>query len=154
VAEHAFHEAAADEVVHQRRAGAGGEDVDVAACIAPSAKAADRRDLGLRRALAKKRDEGGRGVVRIGQQVAAGVALALLERLENQRFLFRAHPAQRPDAAVGRRALEIVERPHVELAMELGAAGVGDFANARRQILADARDFAQARRVERRDLCG
>ena len=131
--------------------------------------------------LAEERDERGRGVVRVGQQMAAGVALALLERLEDQRFLLRAHAPQRADPAVGGRALEVVERADAELAVErrdglgpdtlqvqqvedrrrklgeelavvLGVAGLGDLADPRGQILADAGNLAQARRVERREL--
>ena len=95
-------------------------------------------------------------------------------------FLFRAHAAQRTDASVGRRVLEIGERADAELAvqrrhrlrpdalqveqvqdgrrklgqqlaMEGGAARVGDFADSRGQILADARNLPQSGFVERRE---
>ena len=42
-----------------------------------------------RRPLAQIRDERRGGVVRVGQQMPAGVPLALVERLEDQRFLLR-----------------------------------------------------------------
>ena len=133
------------------------------------------------RALAEVADERGRRVVGVRQQMAAGVALAFLERLEDQRFLLRAHAAQRADAAVGRRAFEIVERADAELAVQRGdglradalqvqqvedgrrklgeqlamkgrIAGLGDLADSRGQVLADAGNLAQPGVVERREL--
>ena len=50
--------------------------------------------------------------------MAAGVALALLERLEDQRLFLGAHAAEAANPAVGGRALEIVERADVELAVQ------------------------------------
>ena len=114
----------------------------------------------------------------VGQQVTAGVALPLLERFEDQRFLLGAHAAQRANPAVERGAFEIVERADVELAVQrgdrlgpdalqmqqvedrrrklgdelamiVGAAGLGDLADSRGEIFADAGDLAQPRRVER-----
>ena len=109
VAEHALDQTVLDEVVHQRRRRAGGEQVEVAAGVAAAPQAADRLDRGIRRALAQVGHERGGGIVRVGQQVAAGEALPLVERLQDQRFLLRAHAAKRANPAVERRALEIVE---------------------------------------------
>ena len=116
--EDAFDERVADEVVHQRRLRAGGEQVEIAAGVASAPEAADRRDGRLRRALAEIRDERLGGVVRVGEEMAARVALAFLERLEDERLLLRAHAAQRADASIGRRVLEIGERPDAELAVQ------------------------------------
>src|SRR5229473_2772031 len=111
----------------------------------------------------------------------AGEAPALFERLEDQRFLLGAHAAQGADAAIARGLFEVLERPNAELAVEgrdgLGAdalevqqiqdgwrkfsneltvicarARVGDFANTRREVLADARDFPQSGDVEEGEL--
>ena len=83
-----------------------GEDVDVAAGVAAAAQAADRRRSSASgaRSLQVARRAPAAVVVRVGQQVAAGVALPFLERLEDQRFLLRAHALERADAAVGRGA--------------------------------------------------
>ena len=75
-------------------------------------------DLRLRRVLAQRGDQRGGGVVRLGHQPPAGDALALLERLEDQRFLLRAHALERADAAVARGLLEVVERPDAEPVIE------------------------------------
>ena len=60
--------------------------------------------VGVRRTLAEVGDERRGGVVRVGQQMPAGEALAFVERLEDERFLLRAHAAQRADPAVERAA--------------------------------------------------
>ncbi len=179
--EDAFHSRVADEIVHQRLIRAGGQQVEIAAGVAAAPQAADRRDRRLRRTLAQIADERGRGIVRIRQEMPPGVALALLERLQDERLLFPAHAAQRADASIGRRALEVVERPDPELAVQRGhglgadalqveqiqngrrklgeelamkgrAAGFGDLADSGGQILPDARNLAQPRFVERREL--
>ena len=48
---------------------------------AAAAQAADRLDIGGGRALAQVRDQRRRGVMRLGQQVAAGMPLPFLEGL-------------------------------------------------------------------------
>jgi hypothetical protein len=140
-------------------------------------------DGGIGGAVVQECDDRRGRVVGIAQQMASRVALALLEGLQNERFLFRPHAAQGANASVGRRALEIVEGPDVELAIQrrdglgsdslevkeiengrrkLGdeltmvrrAAGVGDFADARGEVLADARNVTQFGRLERRQLMG
>ena len=163
--EHALHQRVADEIVHQRLIGAGGEEVEIAAGFAAAPQAADRRDRRLRRTLAQIVDERGRGVVRIRQEVAPGVALALLERLQDERLLFRAHAAQRADASVGRRALEIVERADAELAVQRGhglgsdALQVEQIEDGRRKLGERARDgrphrpLPRSRGFARRDPC-
>ena len=119
--------------------------------------------------------------MRVGQQVPAGEPLPFLERLQDERFLLRAHAAERANPAVERGALEIVERADAELAIQRrdglrpdalqvqqvedgrrklgdelamvgGVAGLADLADARGEVLADARDLAQPGLVERREL--
>ena len=136
---------------------------------------------GVRRMLAEPADERGRDVVRIGQQMAAGVALPIVERLQDQRLLLGAHPAQGADLAVRGRLLEVFDRADAELAIEhrdglrtdalqveqvedrrrklgdqlaveLGVAGLDDLADPRGQILADAGNLAKPGHVERRQL--
>ena len=51
-------------------------------------------------------------------EAPAGEPAALLERLEDQRLLLRAHAFQRAEAALAGGALEIVERPDPELLVE------------------------------------
>ena len=100
-----FDETVPDEVVHQRSIRTRREDVEISAGVASAPQAADRRDVGGRRALAQKGDQRRRRVVRIGQQMSSGVAAPLVERLEDQCFLFCTHPAERAKAAVGGSAL-------------------------------------------------
>ena len=54
----------------------------------------------------------------LGHQAPARGALALFERLEDEGLLLRAHPLERADASLARRALEVVERADPELAVE------------------------------------
>src|SRR4051812_7041415 len=103
--------------------------------------------------------------------------LSFLERFEDQPLFLCAHPAQRPDAAVERRALEIVQRADAELAiqrrdglradslqveqiehgrrklgdelaMKRGIAGLGNLSNARGEILPDPWNLAKPGLVE------
>ena len=98
---------------------AGGEDVEVAARFAAAAKAAHRRDVGVRaRSSRSSATSAADDVVGLGHEAPAGEALALLERLEDERLLLGAHALQRADAALARRALEIVERPDLQAAVE------------------------------------
>ena len=180
VAEHALDQAVLDEVVHQRRPAPEASDVEIAAGVAAAPQAADRLDGGVGRALAQVGDERRGGVVRVGQQMPAGEALALVERLEDERFLLRAHARAARGSGRRRGALEIVERADAELAIErrdglrpdalqvqqvedrrrkLGdaarggnarVAGLGDLADARGEVLADAGNLAQPGLVERR----
>ena len=57
--------------------------------------------IGARGTLAQVRLQIGRRIVRVGQQMAAGEPLALVERLQDQRLFLRAHALERADAAVG-----------------------------------------------------
>ena len=114
----ALHELVAGERVHQRRRGAGGEDVEVAAGLAAAAQAADRRDVGVGRVLAERGDERGGRLVRFGHQPAAGRARPLLERLQDEGLLLRAHALEAAQPSLARRALEVVERADAELAVE------------------------------------
>ena len=110
----------------------------------------------------------------------SGEALALFERLQDERFLLCAHAAQRgsgrrlprvgiverPDAGLaiqGRHRLgaDALQAQEVEngrrklgdqLAMVVGVAGLADLADAAGEILADAGNFAQAGFVERRQV--
>ena len=180
-AEHALDQAVADERVHERR----GRRRTARMSRSPQVSQPRRRlptggDVGVRRPLAQVARRAPRRLfVRVGQQVAAGVTLPFLERLEDQRFLLRAHAAERANPAVGRRRFEILERADAELAVErrdglrpdalqveqvedrrrklgdelamvLGVAGLGDLADAGGEVLADAGNLAQPGVVERR----
>ena len=129
------------------------------------------------------RDERFGGVVRVREEMAAAVALALLERLEDQSFLPGPHATQRANASIGRRVFEIGEGPDAQLAVQRrdglwpdavqveqvedgrgklgqqlamngGAARGGDLADSRGQILPDARNLPQRRFVERGEMMG
>ena len=63
-------------------------------------------------------DQRGCDAVGVGQQMPAGVLLPISERLENERFLLRAHALQRPNLALAARGLEIVERANAKLLVE------------------------------------
>src|SRR5216684_520453 len=111
------------------------------------------------------------------------VTFALLERFEDERLLFQTHAVQGANPAVPRGALEIGERPDVELSVERPdglrtdalelqevehgrrelrgelamvrrVAGVGDLMNSRREIFADARNLTKPRLVQGRELMG
>src|SRR4030095_8535249 len=100
--------------------------------------------------------------------------LPLLERFENEPLFLRPHSTNRPDASVLRGRLEIVDGANAQLAIEhsdrlradalqvqkiengrrklgderamvRGVAGLGDLADARREILADARNLTEPR---------
>ena len=176
-AEHALDQRVVDEVVHQRRRCAGGEEMSRSPHVSqPRRQAADRRRWRHRaRARAGSATSAAAASCASEQQMAARVALAFLERFEDERFLFRPHAAQRADASVGRRALEIVEGADAELAIQrrdrlgsdaleveeienrrrkLGERARGDtaaspvsrdLADARGEVLADARNLAQSR---------
>ncbi len=130
--------------------------------------------------LAQRGDERRRGIVRFSQKTTAGDALAFFERLEDHRLLLRPHALQRADAAVLRRALEVLERADRERVIEQGdrlradalqvqqvedgrrkllqqllvvwrAAAFDQLVDARREVLADARDAAALLRRHRRD---
>ena len=97
---------------------ADGEDVDVAAGLAAAPQAADRNELDVRRALAQVADELGGDGGRVGQQVAAGVLLPLLDRLQDQRFLLRAHSFELAQASVARGGGELLDRADVQRGVE------------------------------------
>ncbi len=115
------------------------------------------------------------------QEMAAGVALSIGQRLQDEGLLLGAHPAQCADLAVPGGLLEVLDRAdaelaiehrdglgtdtlqveHVEnrrrklghqLAVELGVAGLDDFTDPRGQILPDAGNLSKTRHVERRHL--
>ena len=67
--------------------GAAREDVEVAAGLGAAPHAADRGDLGAGRVLLQVRDERVGHLGRARQQVTAGVALPLFDRLEDQLLL-------------------------------------------------------------------
>ena len=50
--------------------------------------------------------------------MTASVTFVFVEGFENERFLFRAHAAKRAESVILGRALEILERPDVELMVE------------------------------------
>ena len=133
--------------------------------------------VGVRRPLAQVLLQRRRGLVRLGEQVAARESLALVERLQDQRFLLRAHPLHRANPAVDAGFFEIVERSDIEIAIERrhrlrthalqpqqiedgrgelgdeiamhrGVARLGNLADARGEILADAGNLPQAGLVE------
>ena len=159
------------------------EDVDVSARLASSAQAADRHELDVGCAFAEVSRELGGNRCRIGQQVTPGVFLPLFERLEDQRFLLRAHAAQLPQAPFPRRGREIVQRPDVqsrveqcdrlgpdtlepkqvedrgwkfqqEILMESARAALGELADLPGEVLADAGQLEQLFVVEPRDGVG
>ena len=111
----------------------------------------------------------------------SGKPFLFLERLENEAFLFRPHALHRADTAIPGGRLEIVQRADAELAIQYGngfrshplqvqqienrgrelgdelavkggVAGFGNLTNPRGEILADARNLAQAIRVEECEL--
>ena len=163
-----------DEDVHDRRVRASGQDVDVTAGIAAASEAADRCDRRGRETLVEEGDDCVRDVVGDRQQVPADMALALFDRLENQRFFLCAHALDGANAAIERGTLQIVERLNAELAiqhrdrfgadtlqphhlqnrwrefaeqiaMKLGIAGRGDLADLAGQVFPDAGDLSQRR---------
>ena len=101
-------------MVHQRRLGAAGEDIDVAARLAPAAQAADRRELRARRMFAQVGDQLRRNRRGVGQQMASAIFLPLLDGLEDQRFLFRPHAFQRSQPARFRRFDQFIDAADVE----------------------------------------
>jgi hypothetical protein len=190
VPEDAFDARVRDERVHQRGGGVSvaarrvrREDIDVAASLAAAPQAADGGEVHVRRVRAQVRDELRGGRCGIGQQMATGVALPLFERLQDERFLLRAHAFQFAQAAItcGRR--KIVQRPDVQGGVQQGHglrpdslqaqdvqdrrrkllqellvipahAGVGKLPYLFRQILADPWHFAEPRVVEPCDRIG
>ena len=135
--------AVADERVHQRRSARrrrGCRDRRRS-----RSRAAGCRPASIvrgRRVLAQVADERRGGVVGVRQQMPAGVPLALLERLEDQRFLLRAHaraargcgrrpPPARDRRACGCRARGTASRPS-SVRRPAGAAGRGSSAETRR----------------------
>ena len=179
--EHAFHERVLDEPIHQRQFGAGGENVDVAARFGASPQAADRLDLRARRLLLEVLDQQGCRIVRVGQQVAAAVLPALVDGLENERFLLRAHSLQRTHPAVLCGTLQLVQRFHAEFLVKDGdglgpdalevqqvedrgrklgeqflvkwrVARIRDLPDACGQVLADAGNLAQLGCVQRAQI--
>jgi hypothetical protein len=181
LAEHPLDGWILDERRHDRLIGARHEDVDVAAGLAAAAQAPDRSNLCGRIQLLQMRHDRLRDRVRRRQQMAAGVLFPLVNGFQDEGFLLGSHPPDRADAAVARGPLEVVERLHPQLAIKrchrfrsdalqphhvenrrrklrhqasviFRSAGFGDFADPRRQVLADAGDFAQPGRIERREL--
>ncbi len=153
------------------------EDVDVARRVRAAPDAADvvEHDRRAFRAQVVEQQTGGLGG--IGQQVPAGVLLPLGARPENELFLLRSQPFQAAHAAVAARGLELLDRLDAELrveqrnrlradalqveqvenrrrelleqiAVKTGFAGLGNLADFRRQILADAGNRAQLLFVE------
>jgi hypothetical protein len=181
VSEHALDEAVLHEVVHQRWRRSRGEQVQVAAGVAPPPQAADRLDRRVRRARSQICDQRGGRLVGIRQQVTSRETLALFERLEDQRLLLGAHAAERANAAVERGTLQVIQGADVELTVqgrhrlwpdtlqmqqvedrgrelgdqlpvERGIAGVRDLVDARGEIFADAGNLPQSGFVEARQL--
>ena len=135
VREHPLDLPVAGERVHQRRRGAGGEDVEIAAGLAAAPQAADHGDHRAGRRLAERADERRRRVVGLGDQPPAGDPGALLEGAQDLGFLLRAHAlerAQPPFAcrrlrarrASGSRAGDRAARPSSDR-RPAGAAGRG-----------------------------
>ena len=151
---------------------AADEDVEVAAGLAAAAQAADDVDGRAGRALAQvcgQRVGDRRG---IGQQVTPRMRLLLGDGLQDELFLLRAHPLDRPQRPGRGRRFELVERGDAlrfvqqrdrlradtlkaeqvedrrrELLEQLlvigGRAGRADLEDLRGEVLADARNRAE-----------
>ncbi len=118
VGQHALDHPVAGERVHQRRRRTGGEDIEVATGLAAAPEAPHRGDEGAGRRFTEPADERRGGIVGFGAEAAARDAGALLERLQDLAFLFRAHALELAQTPVARRGFELVERANPEVVIE------------------------------------
>ena len=115
--EHALDEPVVDEASISDGSAPAARMSMIAARLAAAPEAADRRRSGRRAPLAEIRDQR-RGVVRVGQRCRPAWRFRSSMALRMSASFFAPMPLQRADPAVVCRALELVERPHAELAVE------------------------------------
>src|SRR5262245_16403374 len=106
--------------VHHGRIATDGEDVEIAAGVASAPDAADGNEFDRRCSLVQILDErrGYRG--RVSKQMAADILLTVLDRLQDESFLLRAHALQRPEAAVTGCRRKRLNRADVQRRVEEG----------------------------------
>ena len=170
--ENALDELVHRERRHHVRVAARREDVDVARRVGAAPDAADVVEDDRRAFRAQVVEQQRRGLGGVGQQVAARVLFPLGARSKNELFLLRAQSFQLAHAAVAARGLELLDRLDAELGVEqrdgfgtdaleveqveyrrrklleqipviARLAGLGNLADLRREILADAGNGAQ-----------
>ena len=108
----------AHEGIGQRRLGAGRQQIEIAARLGAAPDAAHGDNRRRRRMADEIRHQRIGHLSGLGQQVTAGVTLALFDRLEDQVLFLRAHSLDATNTARLRRLAQVVEALDVQLLVQ------------------------------------